>query len=107
MVGSSASSRRMESDEIGVTPSFSRYVDLPEPGRPTMSTMRCLELPLPDSRATSRGSDDVTLRFEETGRDFAARRDRIDRLVLGEAAQDGQIGAERIALRAGRDHRAG
>ena len=70
----------------------SSQVDLPDPGNPTSTMMRCL--------------DDVSFGIQQAPGNAAAHGDRVDRLILGEAAQDGHVRAKRVAFRAGREHRA-
>ena len=48
--------------------------------------------------------DDVAIGGEQPRGDLAARGNRVHRLELGEALQHRQIGAQRIAFGAGRQH---
>src|SRR5579863_1173362 len=91
--GSSESKRRISSLESAGACSFSTYVDLPEPGKPTSNTTFDL--------------DDVAFRLNQPCRNFAPRADHVERFVLSEALQHREVGPQRVALRTSRERGSG
>src|SRR5215467_6268316 len=75
----------MVSEERGKTPSFSRNVDLPDPGRPTISTIRCFT-PL---------SEDLLRHYAgDVGQPEVAATEAVGQLLVIEAEQVENRGVE-------------